>query len=139
MVFSELAELEFVDRMAMLARSDRLRGDPDAAVVRQYALGRWTRDRDVRERWLEHCDDELSRLLTTFRSYVEAPITGPLIGNAIAIMVDHNLRSYDALHVATARTEQVTHLATSDGAFANANKLVRVIFVRDAGVTVSAG
>jgi uncharacterized protein len=54
--------------------------------------------------------DEARQFLQTFRkewnSFHRLPVTEPLVARADALACDHNLRGYDALHLAAALTWQ---------------------------------
>lgn len=130
--FSELLYLEFANALAMLARRPHLLATLEQSLRDRYRLEQWTNDAGIRRAWLNFGERELDRLLEEFDEYVVVPIDGQLIENAVSIMADCNLQSNDALHVATARMQQVPALATTDGAFENARELVKVILVRDA-------
>lgn len=134
-VYSELMRLEFANAVAELARSTRRRGELPEEIVKEFALDRWSTDPAVRSHWLQFGMTELDSLLGSFYVDEEIPIDDLVIGNALEMMVEHDLRSYDAVHVATARLQSVRHLATCDGGFQSAAPLTKVVLVRDGGIT----
>jgi len=134
-VYSELVRLEFANAVAEIARSDRRRAELPEEMVKEYDLENWSRDQAVRSRWLQFGMGELDSLLGSFYVDEEVPMDDLVLGNALDMMIEHNLRSYDAVHVATARLQSVRHLATCDGAFQNAAPLTQVVLVTDGGIT----
>ena len=135
-VISELAYVEFADTVAKFGRSPARRAEIDPAICGQFDLEHWTNSDVVRHAWMEFGLDQLDSLLTSsFQSFVEVPLTGALITSARALMTQCNLRSNDAIHVASALQEGTTHLASVDGGMANAVAVIGVILVRDTGVT----
>lgn len=71
------------------------------------------------------------RLLAGFLSYEEACLTSDLLAEAARLMCRFNLRSNDALHLATAIAVRAECIATVDGGFQNAAAAIEVFLVRD--------
>ncbi len=74
--------------------------------------------------------ENLERLLNQFAVFVEAPIRAEAWPLSLEYMASHGLRSYDALHIATARYFGVGDLASCDRHFINIEGL-NVTIVRD--------
>jgi predicted nucleic acid-binding protein len=135
-VFSELTRLEFANAVAEVARSSRRRLELPGDMVKEYGLDRWSSDPGIRSHWLKFGHEELEALLNSFYAVVEVPIDDLVLANAVDMMADHDLRSYDALHIATARLQSIRHVASCDGAFINAAPLTELVLVRDSGITI---
>lgn len=74
--------------------------------------------------------ENLDRLLNQFAYYVEVPIHSEIWPHSLNAMVEYQLRSYDALHVATARYFGINSMATCDRHFAVVDDL-EVTILRD--------
>ena len=65
----------------------------------------------------------LESLLDSFNDVAEIPVLPSLWNAAIPIMIEQDLQSYDALHVATARSVEIADFATTDRQYARVEGL----------------
>lgn len=86
-------------------------------VRRQFRLHRWGDFPDVRDQWLRHVVTLQGSLFAQFSRVEEIGITPEIGDDAISIMAQFQLKSYDAIHVATAISLDATEFLTSDRDF----------------------
>ena len=84
-------------------------------VRRQYRLDHWDRS-DVRRRYLSEHLAQAAELLEPFE-WEELSLTPEILRTALGIMVEYNLGSQDAIHLATMRQAGVVDLASFDKRF----------------------
>jgi predicted nucleic acid-binding protein len=126
--FSHLVRLEIAEALKNLA----VRRPPQlpAPIRQQYVLDRWTSDAAIRRRWLRFGFSQLEILLTKFQAVVEVPLSLTACARTQRLMADYGMRSYDALHAATARELRLRHFVTTDRGFI-AVKALHLWLVRD--------
>jgi predicted nucleic acid-binding protein len=88
----------------------------------RFALARW-QDAAVRRRYLESQVDALEQLLDQF-PWSEVSLTPQVRSTAIRLVSLHNLRSYDAVHVASAFAAGCIDFASFDETFRRVDGLV---------------
>lgn len=115
----------------MFARRPHKLVTVDAGLQERFRLVEWSRDGEVRRGWIEFGLSEVYRLLGGFASFEEANVTSELLTGATQLMCRFNLRSNDALHLATALAVRAECIATVDGGFQNAREVIGVLLVRD--------
>jgi predicted nucleic acid-binding protein len=112
-VISTLCRYELAHVASVLANPEARRRLP-GSVIEQFDLTNWGDVASVRERWMTTVVMSLESLLGSFDELAEIPVLPNLWHAAIPIMIEHNIQSYDALHVATARSVEVADFATTD-------------------------
>jgi predicted nucleic acid-binding protein len=128
-VFSVIARYEFAHIARALASPDDRRKLPET-IVSAYDLGEWDGKTEVRRRWISAAQANLERLLNQFAYFVEVPIRNAMWPDTLEVIINHRFRSYDALHIATARYFEVEDLATCDRHFADIDGL-NVMVIRN--------
>jgi predicted nucleic acid-binding protein len=73
---------------------------------------------------------QFDRLMGTFQDVTEVPLSLTACIQSRRIMDDYDLKSYDALHVATARALRLRNFATTDREFRVVTGL-RLCLIRD--------
>ncbi len=125
--FSQLLRLELAEAIRKLAtKTESLPAD----LRRDYQLDAWGTNFLVRQRWMDFGVQQLEALLDRFAETFELPIRPRTWRSSLSVMVDHQLRAYDAIHVATAREHHIRHIATADGHYRNVADL-RVWLTQD--------
>ena len=125
---SDLLRLEIANalRNLVLRRPAQL-----AEPVRQrYQLTRWAADSAVRRRWMRFGCSQLAGRLGSFEAVVELPLSTAIWERSVRLMAAYDLKSNDALHVATALTHRLKHFATTDREFEGINGL-QLWLIRD--------
>jgi predicted nucleic acid-binding protein len=125
---SQLLRPEVAQALRNLAARNPRWFPPD--LRRQFALDRWASSPAVRRRWLAFGLDQLEVLLALFREPIEVPVSRVVWERSIRLMADFNLKSYDAVHVATAREHRLRHFVTADREFRSVRSL-RLWLTRD--------
>lgn len=131
--FSNLLRIELLQALVSIGTDPtQLTG----RVRRRYALHRWGDNSPTRLDWLQHGMELLEQFLDQFAEVSEAAIAPGIIDAAIPLMARYKLRSYDALHIATAEALGVSHLATCDADYlrVGSDALVTVLLIRDASL-----
>lgn len=100
------------------------------ALRRAFRLDRWDTDAQVRARWMVHGVQRFEALIARFATVTEVEFSIPIWRASIDIMAQTNLRSHDAIHVATARAAAVRDFATVDAHFRRVSDL-NVRLIRD--------
>lgn len=117
--FSELARLEIAHVIRRLATTNAAPQD----LYRHYRLSRFNTNRMIRQRWMQFGMGEFDALLRTFFVAYEAPYQSAIWRQSIQLMALHNLRSYDAAHIATALALGVADFTSVDGDYARVSGL----------------
>lgn len=128
-IFSVIMRYEYAHIAYELGSPASRRFLPQKTVM-DYGLNNWNSDPGVRNRWMMTVEENLERLLSQFAYYAEAPIRAEAWPLSLDIMIQNDLRSYDALHVATARYFGIDDFASCDRHFAVIDGL-NVMIVRD--------
>jgi predicted nucleic acid-binding protein len=110
--FSQLLRLELVETLKNLVV--RRPAQLPTSVRRQHRLDDWEADARVRRRWMTFGVNQFRAFLRQFEDAIELPLDEETWERSIEIMIRHKIRSYDAMHVATARAHGLRHLATVD-------------------------
>jgi predicted nucleic acid-binding protein len=125
-ITSDLMRIEFVQSWFRLPSMSYL----DAQTRRDYRMSAWDRNVAVRERWMAEGVARMEALLARFHTTAELPLTLAIWRASVDIMARHRLRSYDAVHVATALLAGVQDFATVDDDFRRVPTL-RLNLLRD--------
>jgi predicted nucleic acid-binding protein len=125
--FSRILWLEYAQVLIKLPRGTELPDD----MRRRFRLARWETNADVRRRWMEHGLDQLETLLRQFDEALAIPFRRSTWTASLDVMARTQLRSHDAVHVATAREVGVLDFVTVDDHFRRVPDL-RVWLIRDA-------
>jgi predicted nucleic acid-binding protein len=123
-VISELVYLEYANFLRTLV------GQLAPGVARAHGLHRWERQPQVRLNWIEVGAGQFETFMRRFAAVEGIALTQPTIIAARRMMAVCNLASYDSVHVVTALSAGVSHLAAVDDHFARARDLLDVIIVR---------
>ncbi len=124
--FSRLVRIEVLQILKKYATKDLA----TPQVREAFRLDQFSRNLIIRQRWLDFGIQQLDVLIRTFYRAYELPIQGQTCQRCMKIMSQHNLDSYDAIHVATAMHNNVRDFVTVDGDFTRVGEL-KVILVRD--------
>ncbi len=112
--FSQLLLLELSETIKWLAtKPDEL---PDS-VRSQHWLDDWETSVVVRRQWMNFGVAQLEAFLERFEETFELPLRKSTWLSSVGIMAEEQMRSYDALHVATGREARFRDLATTDRHF----------------------
>ncbi len=131
-MFSQLLRAELSNAFRGLAARPHMRATLDPALIAKFELDEWPRSEVVRRGWLQYASTELDRLLGRFAEVLEYPLNQNVLEFAESVMARCDLRSFDAIHVATARLYGAHLLATVDEAIRKAAPDLTVLLVRDA-------
>jgi predicted nucleic acid-binding protein len=112
--FSQILRLEFTEAVRKLAT---IQGRVPPEVRRQFRPDDWELDVAVRRRWLLFAVDRLESLLLRFANVYEIPFERSIWLRSVEIMAERQLRSHDAIHLATAYENRLTCVATTDDEF----------------------
>lgn len=115
---SQLVHAELLQSLVALATTPYALSEQ---TRRQFRLHRWGDVLDVRRRWLRHAMELRDTLFTQFRRVEEIGITREITREAITVMAESRLKSYDAVHVASAIWLQSAEIITSDRDFERVN------------------
>lgn len=129
--FSNLLRVEFLQALVAIGN------DPSqlpGRVRRRYKLHRWGNADAIRLRWLENGMSLLDELFDQFAQASEVAIEPAIVDRAVLSMALHKLRSYDAIHVATAEALGIRDIATCDSDFlrVDGENGLRIHLIRDA-------
>jgi predicted nucleic acid-binding protein len=126
--FSQLLRLEIAEALKNLA----VRRPPQLPTGerQRYRLDDWETDTQARRRWMAFGVTQFRGFLGQFGDIIELPLDESTWQRSVQIMVRDGLRSYDAMHVATAREHGLRHFATVDRWFAGLRS-PRVWLTRD--------
>lgn len=113
--FSDLLRVELLQAARRIGTTPGLLPE---STRRRHRLQHWGRLADAREAWLRYGLDEFEALLDQFYGVDEYALTPAIFSASVTLMAQHNLKSYDALHVATARAVGAPRLVTLDRDYA---------------------
>ena len=123
--FSQVLRLEFTEAVRKLAT---IHGRVPPEVRRRFRLDDWERDVTVRRGWLLFAVDRLESLLLRFTEVYEIPFDHSIWLRSVEGMAERQLRSHDAIHLATAYENRLACFATTDDEFLKVPNLdVRLI------------
>jgi predicted nucleic acid-binding protein len=112
--FSQILRLELSEAIRKLAtRPDRIPND----LRTRFQLDEWNQSLFVRHRWMQNGLQRFAMLLESFREVVELSFDEEIWRSSVTTMADEQLRSHDAIHVATARSFGVACIAAADDHF----------------------
>jgi hypothetical protein len=112
--FSRILRLELSEAIRKLATKP---GRLPADFYGHFQHDQWERNIFVRRRWFEFCLQQISTFIDGFDRYFELPFRESIWRASVVIMARDQLRSHDAIHVATARTYHIPCMATTDQHF----------------------
>lgn len=125
--FSTLVRFEYAQAIRNLAvRRSLLPGN----TREQFGLDRWEFDLFVRARWFAFGDAKFTALIETFAMAYEMPFERELRERILSLMAYYDLKSYDAVHLATLQHYGIPHFATCDRHFSAIDGL-GLFLVRD--------
>jgi predicted nucleic acid-binding protein len=87
---------------------------PKQLLPRRFQLADESIKVFVPRRWIQHGVERLAMTLDGFAEAVELPFSEAVWHQSLTIMTEHQRRSHDAIHAATARTYRVPCIATAD-------------------------
>jgi predicted nucleic acid-binding protein len=128
--FSQILRLELSEAGRKLAT---ISGRVSADLRREYRLDDWERDVSVRRAWLFFMADEFELLPARFAEVLELPFDEAIWLRSVEVMAERQVRSHDAVHLATAYENRLTCFATTDDGLLEIPDL-DVRLVRDCGV-----
>jgi predicted nucleic acid-binding protein len=112
--FSQVLRLDLARALRRLAtKPDKI----DIEERREYRLDDWGRNTLVRQRWIANGVRRFHAFLDQFEEAVELPLTTRLWRDSLDLMAIDALDSADAMHIATARSSGIPHIATTDRDF----------------------
>jgi predicted nucleic acid-binding protein len=112
--FSQILRLELTEAIRKLAT---IPGRAPADLYARFRLKEWERDASVRRQWLRFGVQQFDALLERFALVYELPFRQSIWLRSVEIMADRQLRSHDAIHLATAYENRLTCFATTDDEF----------------------
>lgn len=125
--FSQVLRLDLARALRRLAtKPDKIAPDERE----EYRLDEWGRNPLVRQRWIANGIRRFHNFLNQFEAAVEIPLTTALWRESLELMAVYALDSADAMHIATARSIGVPHIATTDRDFRKVT-FSRVLIIRD--------
>jgi predicted nucleic acid-binding protein len=86
-------------------------------------LQHWGTRTDVRERWLRHGLHLFEQLIDQFSRAFVIPLNDAIIDRGVTLMARYHLKSYDAIHVASAIEAGLSDIAATDGDFARVTEI----------------
>ena len=122
---SELVRLEYLHFLRLIC--------PKLApeIIRQYGLNNWHRI-GVRRNWIALNMADFDAFMSQFAVAHELALTRGIVDEGQRLMIDLNLPSNDAAHVATALAVATRDIAAIDAHFSRAQGSLTVHIVRDA-------
>jgi predicted nucleic acid-binding protein len=94
-------------------------------------LHRWGDRPAARRAWLRYGMQQFEAFFSQFYEANEVALDQASVDDALDIMADYQIGSYDAIRVATARAVDVAHLAAVDADFERVSPLLTVHIVHD--------
>ena len=112
--FSQIRRLELSEVIRKLATIPGRLPEP---VREEFRLDGWERDLFVRRQWLDFGVHAFETLFIGFTEAYELPFDRTIWLRSVEIMADRQVRSHDAVHLATAYENRLTCFATTDDEF----------------------
>ncbi len=125
--FSQILRLELSRAIRNLASR---RGQLPLNTQQSYRLDEWDTNVAVRQRWMTAGRQKFEAFLDRFDGVAELPFHTAIWEQSVAIMALRQLRSLDAVHVATAHAYGLRHFATLDDDFNRVQNL-HIWLIRD--------
>lgn len=125
--FSYLLRLEIAQALKNVAT--RPRQLPESLRL-QFRLAQWATESAVRRRWMRFGFSQFDSLMATFQDVREIPLSLAACMQSRRIMSDYDLKSYDALHIATVRELRLRDFAATDREFRTVSGL-KLWLIRD--------
>lgn len=125
--FSQILRLELSQAIRNLASR---RGQLPLAIQREYQLDQWESNVAVRHHWMGAGKQKFDAFLASFSEAIELPFETEIWERSVEIIARNQLKSLDAVHIATARAYGLRHVATLDDDF-NRIADLRVWLIRD--------
>lgn len=121
--FSQVLRLELSEAIRKLAADPRRAARLPPDLRREHQLDQWGTNLFVRQRWMDFGVPQFDALIDRFAEAFELPFRPKTWRSSFGVIVDHQLRSLDAIHVATVRKNRIRHLATTDRDFTRVTDL----------------
>ena len=112
--FSQILRLELTEAVRKVAT---IPGRAPAGLRQHFRLDDWERDPSVRREWFQFGVQEFDALFSQFAEVYELPFDRSIWLRSVEIMAERQLRSHDAVHLATAYEYRLTCFATTDDEF----------------------
>jgi predicted nucleic acid-binding protein len=113
--FSDLLRVEVLHALRRIGSApEYLTG----SVRRRHRLQHWGQREAVRDEWFRFGLREFEALLDEFYRVDEIALTPSILNTCATLMARYNLKSNDAVHLATARAVGVAQIVTLDRDFA---------------------
>jgi predicted nucleic acid-binding protein len=112
--FSQILRLEMTEAVRKVAT---IPGRAPANLREDFRLDDWERDPSVRRQWFHFGVQEFEALFARFAEVYELPFDRSIWLRSVEIMADRQLRSHDAIHLATAYEYRLPCFATTDDEF----------------------
>jgi predicted nucleic acid-binding protein len=112
--FSQILRLELTEAIRKVAT---IPGRAPATLRQDFRLGDWERDSSVRRDWFHFGVQEFDSLFSQFAEVYELPFDRSIWLRSVEVMAERQLRSHDAIHLATAYENRLTCFATTDDEF----------------------
>jgi len=112
--FSKFLRIEFLQALVSVANDP---GRLPQSTRRTYKLHRWGDLPDARRIWFDHGLIALEEFLFSFEAFIEVDFDSQMTTTASKLMAEYQLKSYDALHLATALSINATDFVTADADF----------------------
>lgn len=109
--FSTLLRAELLQSFVAIGNNPR---SLTQATRRLYRLQHWGRDEAVRQTWLNTGLQQFESFLNQFTAVNEIILDAETIASSTEVMARFQLKSYDAIHVASAVVAGVRDIATVD-------------------------
>jgi predicted nucleic acid-binding protein len=113
-VLSSITRVEYLQALVAIAND---LGQLLGRVRRGYRLQHWSNDQVVRQRWLSHGLAEFDTFLHRFARVHFTHVSRIIVADAAGFMARFQIKSNDAIHVATAFQAGARTLATLDADF----------------------
>jgi predicted nucleic acid-binding protein len=126
--FSQLLLADLANALRNLATRDFKRL-PESTRL-HYQLDQWTTSDQVRRTWMQTGVQQWEAFLAQFEEAIELPLRSGTWQRSLTLLWQHDLKSNDALHVATAIESGLQHFAAVDREFSRVRDL-QLWLIRD--------
>jgi len=125
--YSRLVRIEVLNVLKKYATKNLI----PSQLREDFQLDQFSDNLMIRQRWLNFGMRQFDILARTFYQKRELPMQRDMHQRCANVMSQHNLDSYDAMHVAVAMSNGLSHIATLDADFTRVREL-KVLLIRDA-------